>query len=244
MPGFIDLHVHAGGPPKNSEAEYPYKLWLAHGVTTVRGVPLADFEITAQREAAQRAQRDRCAADLRLSATRPRLGHGPIGNDPAKARAWIRWAAERGVDGFKLRDPECGNPRGHRGAPGRGEQARPGLHRAPGTDLPHRRRRPAEHERAAVAARMGLGTVTHFYGHLESLLRPGEELFPPDYDYSNEQVRFSQVADWVNKIHRPGGRQWWRVPARAAPARDRVRSDVQHLRRQPRRDAHAHRRVA
>jgi hypothetical protein len=41
-PGFIDAHVHAGGAPKNPEAEYPFKLWLAHGVTTVRGVPLTD----------------------------------------------------------------------------------------------------------------------------------------------------------------------------------------------------------
>jgi N-acyl-D-aspartate/D-glutamate deacylase len=40
MPGFIDMHVHAGGAPKNADAEYAYKLWLAHGVTTVRGVPL------------------------------------------------------------------------------------------------------------------------------------------------------------------------------------------------------------
>jgi imidazolonepropionase-like amidohydrolase len=30
MPGFIDMHVHAGGAPKNAEAEYAYKLWLAH----------------------------------------------------------------------------------------------------------------------------------------------------------------------------------------------------------------------
>jgi adenine deaminase len=39
LPGFVDLHVHAGGAPKNPDAEYPFKLWLAHGVTTVRGVP-------------------------------------------------------------------------------------------------------------------------------------------------------------------------------------------------------------
>ena len=26
MPGFVDLHVHAGGAPKNPDAEYPYKL--------------------------------------------------------------------------------------------------------------------------------------------------------------------------------------------------------------------------
>ena len=40
LPGFVSLHEHAGGAPKNPDAEYPYKLWLAHGVTTVRGVPL------------------------------------------------------------------------------------------------------------------------------------------------------------------------------------------------------------
>src|SRR3982751_6051481 len=40
MPGFVDLHVHAGGAPKNPDAEYPYKLWLAHGGPPVRGVPL------------------------------------------------------------------------------------------------------------------------------------------------------------------------------------------------------------
>jgi hypothetical protein len=28
MPGFIDMHVHAGGAPKNADAEYAYKLWL------------------------------------------------------------------------------------------------------------------------------------------------------------------------------------------------------------------------
>ena len=26
MPGFIDMHVHAGGAPKNAEAEYAYQL--------------------------------------------------------------------------------------------------------------------------------------------------------------------------------------------------------------------------
>src|ERR1700742_4983759 len=38
MPGLVDEHVHAqqGGTPLT----YAYKLWLAHGVTTVRGVSL------------------------------------------------------------------------------------------------------------------------------------------------------------------------------------------------------------
>jgi dihydroorotase-like cyclic amidohydrolase len=44
MPGFIDNHVHTGGVPKAPEAEYAYKLWLAHGITTVRGVPFGPLE--------------------------------------------------------------------------------------------------------------------------------------------------------------------------------------------------------
>ena len=44
MPGIIDLHVHTGGVPKAPEAEYVYKLWLAHGITTVRGVPCGPLE--------------------------------------------------------------------------------------------------------------------------------------------------------------------------------------------------------
>ena len=41
LPGFVDMHGHCGGKPKAPEAEYVYKLWMAHGITTVRGVPLA-----------------------------------------------------------------------------------------------------------------------------------------------------------------------------------------------------------
>ncbi|HEY7567803.1 MAG TPA: hypothetical protein VH762_09550, partial [Gemmatimonadaceae bacterium] len=39
MPGFVDLHLHTGEVPKAPEAEYVYKLWMAHGVTAGRGVP-------------------------------------------------------------------------------------------------------------------------------------------------------------------------------------------------------------
>ena len=35
--GVVDLHFHTGGVPNAPEAEYVYKLWMAHGVTTGRG---------------------------------------------------------------------------------------------------------------------------------------------------------------------------------------------------------------
>ena len=52
LPGFINLHAHVGGAAKSPNAEYPYKLWMAHGITTIRGVPAADVEWT-QREKKQ-----------------------------------------------------------------------------------------------------------------------------------------------------------------------------------------------
>ena len=40
LPGFIDMHAHCGSLQKAPAAEYCYKLWMGHGVTTVRGVQL------------------------------------------------------------------------------------------------------------------------------------------------------------------------------------------------------------
>ena len=36
LPGFIDMHGHIGGVAQGADWEYVFKLWLAHGVTTVR----------------------------------------------------------------------------------------------------------------------------------------------------------------------------------------------------------------
>ncbi|HME07043.1 MAG TPA: hypothetical protein VKG25_08330, partial [Bryobacteraceae bacterium] len=57
LPGFVDLHVHTGGDPKAPDAEYVHKLWMAHGVTTVRGVPAAGMDWTLkERERSARNQ--------------------------------------------------------------------------------------------------------------------------------------------------------------------------------------------
>ena len=51
LPGFINLHAHTGGIPKAPEAEYAYKLWMAHGITTIRGVPCGPLEWTLKERA-------------------------------------------------------------------------------------------------------------------------------------------------------------------------------------------------
>ena len=36
LPGFIDMHGHIGGADQGADAEYVFKLWMAHGITTIR----------------------------------------------------------------------------------------------------------------------------------------------------------------------------------------------------------------
>ncbi|MFM7628466.1 MAG: amidohydrolase, partial [Algoriphagus sp.] len=36
LPGLIDMHGHIGGNGQGTPAEYVFKLWMAHGITTVR----------------------------------------------------------------------------------------------------------------------------------------------------------------------------------------------------------------
>jgi len=74
MPGFIDLHVHAGGAPKNADAEYAYKLWMAHGVTTVRGVPMADNALTVKEK--ERSAKNEIVAPRIFNYQRPGSGWG------------------------------------------------------------------------------------------------------------------------------------------------------------------------
>ncbi len=36
LPGFIDMHGHIGGKEQGTASEYVFKLWMAHGTTTIR----------------------------------------------------------------------------------------------------------------------------------------------------------------------------------------------------------------
>ncbi|HKS07417.1 MAG TPA: amidohydrolase family protein, partial [Gemmatimonadaceae bacterium] len=200
MPGLIDMHVHAGGAPKNADAEYAYKLWLGHGITTVRGVPLGSFEFTKAEQA--RSARNEIVAPRIVNYQRPGTGQGaPPGatNSPEQARAWVKWAAQQGIDGLKLdaHDPEIM-------AALIDEAKRNNL----GT-VAHLSQMGVGRMDARDAARLGLGTVTHFYGLFEALLKDYTvQPWPVDYNYNDEAHRFGQVARLWDKIYPPGSPEW------------------------------------
>ena len=103
MPGFVDLHAHAGSPQKAPITDYVYKLWLAHGVTTVRGVGLASLEFSLSEK--NRSESNKITAPRIWAYQRPGQGkdwRGGKVQDPQTARKWVRYAANKGVDGVKL----------------------------------------------------------------------------------------------------------------------------------------------
>ena len=101
LPGFIDLHAHTGGNTKAPAAEYSYKLWLAHGITTSRGVGHGNFEFSLHER--ERSDNNQIVAPRMVSFVRPGSGadyQGPPVDDPDSAREWVQYAAQKGADGL------------------------------------------------------------------------------------------------------------------------------------------------
>lgn len=193
LPGFVDMHAHCGGVPKAPEAEYVYKLWMAHGITTVRGVPLGPNDWTVKEK--ERSAANKIVAPRIFNYQRPPA----VLKSPQEAIAWVDEAPLRGIDGLKLNSyrPEIMSALLSRAK-------RHGL-----GSVAHLAQTGVAQMNALDAARLGLGTVTHYYGHFEALLKDRAiQSFPVDYNYNDEQDRFAQVARLWNQIHPPGSEQW------------------------------------
>jgi imidazolonepropionase-like amidohydrolase len=200
LPGFVNNHVHAGGVPKAPEAEYPYKLWMAHGITTVRGVPAGPMNWTLNEK--RRSARNEIVAPRIFVYERPGNGEDWEGGDihtPELAREWVRWAARKGIDGLKL-----GSYRPAVFKALTDEAQKHGL----GTTA-HLAQTGVAQTNARNATEWGLQTITHFYGIFESLYDDHDvQPWPDDMNYNNEQHRFSQVARQWNLIHPQGSEEW------------------------------------
>jgi len=197
LPGFIDLHVHQGTPQKAPESEYYNKLWLGHGITTVRGVPFASFDYSVKEK--ERSAKNAITAPRYVVYQRPGTGwgRGPV-NTPEEAREWVRWIATHGADGLKL-----GAERPDLMAALLDEAKK--LHLG---STAHLQQTGVVQMNADEATRLGLGTVTHFYGLFESMYEANSvQPYPVDMNYNDEQMRFGQVArQW--SLVKPHGEKW------------------------------------
>ena len=197
LPGFIDLHLHLGDVPKAPEAEYVYKLWMAHGITTGRGVPFASPVLSASEKA--RSARNEITAPRMFTYRLPFDEWEGTIETPQKAREWVQAAARTGIDGLKLTayPPEIM-------AALLDEAKKLGL-----GSTAHLSQPGVAQMNALDAARLGLGTVTHFYGVFEALY-DGHDVqpWPPGYNYADEQWRFAQVARQWDLVHKQGSPEW------------------------------------
>jgi len=200
MPGIIDMHTHTGGDTKAPEAEYTYKLWMGHGITTVRGVPSGDMEFSLA-EKARSAKNEIVAPRIFSYHT---LGSGERYADtdiltPEEARQWVRYIAEEGADGIKLNS--------HRPAIMEALLDEAEKHGIGSTA--HLGQMGVAQMNAQDSARLGLGTLTHYYGLFEAMYENSDvQPWPVDMNYNNEQHRFGQVARQWSMIAGRGSDKW------------------------------------
>lgn len=199
LPGFVDVHAHTGGVAQGTPAEYVYKLWMAHGVTTIRD-PGSGNGVDWTLEARERSAANEIVAPRIFVYVRPGAGWdgGPI-TTPEAAREWVRWAAGKGVDGLKLgsHDPDImaaliDEAKQH----GMGTQA-------------HLDQMGVARMNALDAARLGLGSLEHWYGLPEALFDDRSvQDYPYDYNYNNEYDRFGQAGRLWRQAAKPGTDRW------------------------------------
>ena len=200
LPGFVDLHIHSGNQFKAPDAEYTYKLWMAHGITTVRGVALGPTEWALNEK--ERSAKNEIVAPRIYVYDRPGNGTdwkgGPI-NDPETAKKWVRYAKKKGIDGLKLTSPR---PQIMKALLDEANANKMG-------SVAHLAQIGVADMNLIDAARLGLKNQTHFYGLFEALYKNNDvQPWPYDMNYNNEQHRFGQVARQWDLIHERGSPEW------------------------------------
>ena len=201
MPGFVDMHVHGSGRGKAPDLSYAYKLWLAHGVTTVRGVSLSSAEVASSEK--NRSAKNEIAAPRIFNYQTLGSGwpNGPV-TSVEKAREWVRWAAANNIDGIKFFNRGDETPEIITAAIDEAHKNKMGT-------VAHLSQNGVANFNARDAGNAHLDTVTHYYGHMESLLKDKTiQDYPIGYDYNNEQDRFGDIARIWNQTYEPGSKEW------------------------------------
>jgi imidazolonepropionase-like amidohydrolase len=203
MPGLVDCHAHIGGVAQGTPAEYVYKLWMAHGVTTIRD-PGAGNGVDWTLNERERSAKNQIVAPRIFVYVRPGGGwdKGQI-TTPELAREYVRWAKQKGADGFKviggdsIFDPEILSAL---------------LDEAKKLQMgttTHMSQTGVARTNVIQAARMGMGSMEHWYGLPESLFADRIiQDFPLDYNYNDESHRFGQAGRLWKQAAPPGSKKW------------------------------------
>lgn len=200
MPGFIDSHVHLhtlqdgqAVPP-----DYVLKLWLAHGVTTVRdvgsGQPIEWLAKLRERSATNKITAPR----IKVFPFFHDILTEPV-NDAAKARFAIREAKRRGADGVKF-------------IGGAKDVLFAALDEAEKIGLPttmHHAQQVVAYADVLETSNHGLDSMEHWYGLPEAMLVDRQlQDFPNDFVNNDEMMRFGEAGRLWKQAARAGSDRW------------------------------------
>lgn len=201
LPGFIDMHGHIGGSADNIPAEYVFKLWLAHGITTVRE-PGSFNGVDWVMDHVKRSEKNTIVAPRII----PYVGFG-MGNDEPittakQARTWVKKIAKQGAKGIKF----FGAPPLIMSA-ALDEAKKQGL-----GSMMHHAQLDVTNMNVIDSARLGLTTMEHWYGLPEALFEHQHiQNYSPDYNYNNEQDRFGEAGRLWQQAAKPDSEKWLAV---------------------------------
>ena len=196
LPGFIDAHVHIGNPLQGlagpiTPPEYVFKLWLGHGVTTVRDVgSVMGLQWTVNQ--ANRSDAGEITAPRILPYA---MFPGTAITDAESAKKWVQAVRASGAVGVKLR--------------GGTRQAQVAVYeetekRGMGT-ANHHDQNGVYHMNVLDSARLGLDSMEHWYGLPEALFYDRTiQDYPADYNYLDEQSRFGEAGNLWKQAASPG----------------------------------------
>ncbi len=201
LPGFVDMHGHIGERAQGVDAEYVYKLWMAHGITTVRD-PAAGNGLDWTLDQKHKSARNEITAPRILAYTVFGQGMTDRLSTPEMARQWVRDNAAKGADGIKFfgAPPEIM-------AAALDENKKLGLRSAC-----HHAQMDVARWNVLHSARAGLTTMEHWYGLPEALFEDRTiQNYPPEYNYNNEQDRFHEAGRLWQQAAPPYSAHWYRV---------------------------------
>lgn len=201
LPGLIDMHGHIGGAGQGTPAEYVFKLWMAHGITTVRD-PSAGNGLDWVLEHKKKSEANTITAPRILAYTAFGQGAKKTITNDTEARAWVNENAKKGADGVKFfgAKPEVMQAALE-------ENKKIGLRSAM-----HHAQMDVARWNVLNSARAGLTTMEHWYGLPEALFENRTiQDYRLDYNYQNEQHRFAEAGKLWKQAAPPYSDHWNKV---------------------------------